>query len=254
MLKHADGESERVIDRSHPLRVALSQVVVDRDQVRTVAFERVQVERQRGHEGFAFARPHFGDLALVEHDPADHLNVVVAHLHLPPGDFAHHRERLGQDVVQSCAVLEPGDEFGGLGPELVVAQALHLVFPLADSLDRARQLLHLTRVGVAQQRPGPVFRPIQQTHPAIPIHSAPAQGILLQCSGDRRVVLTGARVAASSGMRPAHGGISSNNEPATVGRPSSALRSFSALLGQRSIAMDDMSVGGVNDPELMDPP
>ena len=100
----------------------------------------------------------------MEDDPADHLDVVVAHLDLSPGDLADDGEGLGQDVVETSAVFEAGDELGGLGLEFVVAQTADLVFPLADALNCAGQLLDFTRVGIAQERAGALLRPIEQTH------------------------------------------------------------------------------------------
>ena len=41
--------------------------------------ERVQVQRQRGHERLALAGLHLGDAALVQHHAADQLHVEVAH-------------------------------------------------------------------------------------------------------------------------------------------------------------------------------
>ena len=76
---HADGQAERVVDRAHPLRVALRQVIVDRHDVHALAGERVEVDRQRRDERLAFAGAHLGDLALVQHHAADQLHVELAH-------------------------------------------------------------------------------------------------------------------------------------------------------------------------------
>ena len=104
--------SQRV-DVPHPLRVAAGQVVVDRDQVRAAAGERVEVERQRRDQRLAFAGGHLGDLALVQHDAADELHVVGHHVpgQLVPGDhdrrphqaaagLPHGGERLRQELVE----------------------------------------------------------------------------------------------------------------------------------------------------------
>ena len=65
---HAHREPEEVEDRAHPLRVAASEVVVDRDDVDALAGDRVQDRGERRDEGLALAGAHLRDLALVEHD------------------------------------------------------------------------------------------------------------------------------------------------------------------------------------------
>ena len=99
---------------AHPLRVAAGQVVVDGDQVGAAAGQRVEIQRQGGDEGLAFAGGHLGDLALVQHHAADELHVVRHHVpnQLVPGDLdggahqpaarlAHGGERLRQQLVQA---------------------------------------------------------------------------------------------------------------------------------------------------------
>ena len=65
---------------AHPLGVAAGQVVVDRDQLGVAARQRIEIQRQRRHEGLALAGRHFGDLALVERDAADQLDVEMDHV------------------------------------------------------------------------------------------------------------------------------------------------------------------------------
>ncbi len=131
-----DGEPEEVVDGPHPGRVALGQVVVHRDHVDSEAGKGVQVGGKGGCEGFAFAGLHLGDLALVEDDPADQLDVKMALSQGPPGSLPHHRESLGQKVVQSLAPGEPLAELRRLALELVVGQLQHLRFELIDGLDQ----------------------------------------------------------------------------------------------------------------------
>ena len=87
--RQRDGEPEILEDVAHPLRVAPGQVVVDGDEVRAAAGQRVQIERQRGDECLALTGRHFGDAPAVQHDAADELHVVGNHV---PGELVpgHH--------------------------------------------------------------------------------------------------------------------------------------------------------------------
>ena len=169
VLQHAHRKPQRVVDRPHPLRVALGQVVVDRDQMRPIALQRVQIQRQRRHQRLALARPHLRHLALVQHQPAEHLHVVVAHLHLAPRRLAHHRERLRQDVIERGAIFEPLNELRRLLAQRHIVEPLGLRLPLVDRLHYRFEPLDLPRVRIPEQPPNLARHPAQQRHPANPL-------------------------------------------------------------------------------------
>src|SRR2546426_250356 len=109
----ADREAEPREEVAHPLRVTTGEVVVDGDEMRASARERVQVQRQRRDERLPLARRHLGDLPLMQHDAADELYVVRHHVPLegaagdhhlaayqPAARLADRGEGLREDVVQ----------------------------------------------------------------------------------------------------------------------------------------------------------
>ena len=96
---HAHGEPEEAVDRAHPVRIALRQVLVDRDDVRALARERVQVGGERRDQGLALAGAHLRDLAVMQDHAADQLHVEVSQPQRAPRGLADHRECLGEDVV-----------------------------------------------------------------------------------------------------------------------------------------------------------
>ena len=75
-----DRQSVEHIERSHPLRVTLGEVVVDRNDMHTVACERIEEHRQRCHERLTLTCCHLGDFSLMEHGTTDELHVVVDHV------------------------------------------------------------------------------------------------------------------------------------------------------------------------------
>ncbi len=122
-LDHADLEAEEAVDLAHPFRVALGEVVVDGDEMHALAGERVEVHGHRRDEGLALAGLHLGDVALVKDDASQHLDVEGPHAERALRRLAGHREDLEQQVVEQLAVLVALAELGGLGAELVVAEA-----------------------------------------------------------------------------------------------------------------------------------
>ena len=85
--------------------------------------ERVQVEREARDERLAFTGLHLGDIALVEHDSAHHLDVEHPLVGLADTRFADGGERLEEEVVQLLAVCEPFAELDSLRLELASERA-----------------------------------------------------------------------------------------------------------------------------------
>ena len=60
----------------------------------------VEIRRQGCHERFAFARPHLGNLPLVQHDAADQLHVEVAHPRGAHTGLANNRKGFRKDFIK----------------------------------------------------------------------------------------------------------------------------------------------------------
>ena len=80
VLNATDGEPEHFVDFAHPLRVATSEVIVYGHQVNAAPGESIQVDRTSCDESFAFTGRHFSDLAFVQDDSADELNIEMNHV------------------------------------------------------------------------------------------------------------------------------------------------------------------------------
>ena len=68
------------IERSHPLGVTLGEVVIDRHNVHSLAGQCVKEHRKGRHKGLALTGRHLRDLALMQHDTTDQLDVIVNHV------------------------------------------------------------------------------------------------------------------------------------------------------------------------------
>src|SRR6516225_3799855 len=131
----ADGEAQKLVDAAHPLRVALGEVIVDRDDVDALAGERVEIDRQRRHQRLALAGLHLRDLALVQNHAADQLHVEVPLAERALGRFTHGGEGGHEQIVELDAVGELLAEELGAGPQLAVRKLLELPLQRVDGLD-----------------------------------------------------------------------------------------------------------------------
>ena len=126
---HADGKAERAVDLAHPVGVAVGQVIVDRDDVDALAFERVQVGGQGGHQRLAFTGSHFGDFAAVQDDAADQLHVEMAHVEEAAAGFADYGKGFDEQVVQRRALGQFFLEFDGFGGQIDIGKLLDGAVP-----------------------------------------------------------------------------------------------------------------------------
>ena len=132
---HSGGHADIRVDMAHPLGVAPSQVIVDRDNMNAAPGQGIEIRRQRRHQGLALAGAHLGDMAFVQGDGADELNVEVAHLQSPPAGLADQGEGLGDQRLQGLTAGVPAAELFGLGLERFLGEGLGLGLQRVDPLD-----------------------------------------------------------------------------------------------------------------------
>ena len=70
------------IERSHPLRVTLSQIVVHGYYVYTITCQCVEEDRGSTYESLTLTGSHLGNLTLMENNTTEELYVVVDHFPL----------------------------------------------------------------------------------------------------------------------------------------------------------------------------
>ena len=155
------------MDLPHPLGVAAGQVVVHGDHVHAAAAEGIEVAGQRGHQGFALAGLHLGDLAVVQHHAADQLHVEMAHAQHPLARLAHHGKGLGQQLIDQlqfpggngsgtatcvAGVVQSLAKVGGAAAQLVVAEGGDLLLQQVDVGEDRLVALQLAGIGITQQQ------------------------------------------------------------------------------------------------------
>ena len=68
------------IERSHPLRVTLSQIVIDGNHVHALMRESIEEYWQSSHQCFTLTSCHLGNLTAMQHHATDKLHIVVHHI------------------------------------------------------------------------------------------------------------------------------------------------------------------------------
>ncbi len=96
-------EAEQPVDPAHELGLVLGEVVVDGDDMDTLAGEGVEVARQGRDERLALTGLHLGDVAQVQGGTAHDLDVEVPLAEGALARLAHGGEGLGEDVVEGLA-------------------------------------------------------------------------------------------------------------------------------------------------------
>ena len=140
----ADGETKEAMHLTHPLRVTLGQIVVDRDNVDALAGQGIEVGREQCDKRFAFAGLHFRNASLMQHDAADDLHAVGTHSQHAVRRLADGRKGLRKKVVQRFTGGQTIPELLRLCAELLVRELAVGILQRHDGVDGRLQLLDLT--------------------------------------------------------------------------------------------------------------
>ena len=139
--------AKEAIDLAHPAGVAGSEIVVDGDNVDALALECVEIHRKRRHQRLAFTGLHLGNLAAMECDRADHLDVVMTLAERPDRCLAHCRECFGKQIVELLAVRQPLAEALGLRAQFLIGQRGDIGLEAVDCLDIFAEAADVAIVG-----------------------------------------------------------------------------------------------------------
>lgn len=133
-----------------PASVATGQIIVDGDDVNTLAGKSPDVGREGGGESLTFTRFLLGNATVVEGEGRHELNIVGALTGSPADSVTDHSQGFGEEIVEGFAVLETFFELGGLARELFVPQFFNRIFKGVNLGDNWLEALELTGVPVEQ--------------------------------------------------------------------------------------------------------
>ena len=146
----ADAHAQETVDAPHDLALVAGQIVVHGDHMHALALQGVQIARQGGDQGLAFARLHFGDVPPVQGRAAHELHIEMALPENALGSLAHRCECLRHEFIQALAILQLLLELSGLPLEFFVRKRRDLIFKSVHGLGDTLKLPDLTAFAHAQ--------------------------------------------------------------------------------------------------------
>ena len=120
---------------SHPICVTAGQIVIDRHNVHTLAFERIQIGRQRCHQRLSFTGFHLCDPSLMQDNAADHLHTEVLHVEHPSCRLSDRRVGIHQNIVQCAPFRQLSLKMIGSLSQLCICFLPHLPLQCHDGID-----------------------------------------------------------------------------------------------------------------------
>ena len=147
----ADRQTEESINLSHPVGIAAGQIIVDRHKMCAASGQSIQVHRRRGYKRFTFTGLHLRNLALMQHNTANQLHVIMPHIQHALTRFTHGRKRLGQNIIQRCAVIQHFAESFRLILQDFIAHARDDFFLPINTIDNRLNLAHRALMAGAEQ-------------------------------------------------------------------------------------------------------
>ena len=138
---HATGQAKEVIQLSHPSRVTLGQIVVDRNDMHALAFKGIEHNRQCGNKCLTFTGLHFGNLALVQSHGSKELHIIMSHAKDTTTCLPHQRKNLRQYIIESLfSRLDLITIYGNLLRKVFICKFLHLRLKRIDFHNQRTQL------------------------------------------------------------------------------------------------------------------
>ncbi|CAI8205253.1 MAG: Uncharacterised protein [SAR116 cluster bacterium] len=136
----SNAHPQALIDAPHPAGVARRQIVIDGNNMHTLAVQRVQKDSKRCDKGLALTSLHFRNLARMKCNATHQLDIVMP---LAKGAFcglAHPREGGWQEAVKRLALVDPGTQIGERRAQQLITQRRAFIFQRVNRRDLRREL------------------------------------------------------------------------------------------------------------------
>ena len=139
---HAYRKSQEVIDLSHPFTVTFCQIIIYRYQMHAFSFKCVQICRQSRHQRLSLTGFHLRNAALMQHNAADQLYIVVTLPQHAPSRLTHNGKRFRQQIIRGLAICQPFFEYLCHFTKLGIRFCFHGRFQRIDLCNHRLDLLY----------------------------------------------------------------------------------------------------------------
>ena len=129
------SHAEEVVEFAHPLCITAGQIVIYRNDMHTLAGQRIKIGCQGRNQGLAFTGTHLGNLAAVQHHAADQLYIKVAHTQYATTGLPDHGKGFGEELIKGFAFVQAFTEFYGFCRQLLIAERFNFGFQRIDLRD-----------------------------------------------------------------------------------------------------------------------
>src|SRR3989338_980206 len=96
---------------THPLSIPPGKVIINGDQVGTLAGKSIKIQRKGGGERFSLTCFLFSDFPRVKNQTCDKLGIEMPHPCSPSRSFSHCRKRFRQKTIYSFPIICPPAKF-----------------------------------------------------------------------------------------------------------------------------------------------
>ena len=122
----AHFQPQELMYRPHPGSVTAGQVIIDGNNMHTLAFQRVQVCRKRGNQRLTFTCLHLGNTSLMQNNTAHQLYAEGFHVQHPSGRLTDYSIGLRKQIIQRLALRKAILELLRLASKRLIRKLHHL--------------------------------------------------------------------------------------------------------------------------------
>ncbi len=150
------AQAHETVDLSHPVGVALGEVIIDGNHMHALAGQGIQVNGQGGDQGFTFTGLHLGDIAIMQDQPADQLDIIMTLAKDAFGGFPGYGKGLVEHAVERLAIRKSLTEKACLALQLCIAHGLEPGFKFIDRRNMFTEGLQFPAIRRAENLGGEV--------------------------------------------------------------------------------------------------
>ena len=117
---NTNSQSKKFMNLTHPLSISFCQIVIDGNDVNTLAFQCIQICRKCGNECLTFTGLHFSDTSLMQDNTTNDLYTVMLHAKNSLSAFTYYGKSFRKKIIQCLALAQTFLEFSGLVSQLFI--------------------------------------------------------------------------------------------------------------------------------------